>query len=177
MLTSNFFPLQIVGGTGITPAFQLLNTIFSTSSQALNTPTKSLPKFTILYGASKPSSFLLLPELATLQREFPNLIDIRLQVDQLDNTTTQKLTWMDRIRGKSPQLEGMDVRVGRINAQSVRSALESSDKDKTASRRILVCGPDGMIAYVAGSKQGQQQGKLGGVLAGLDCQEEEVWKL
>jgi cytochrome-b5 reductase len=175
-LTSTL-PLQIVGGTGITPAYQLLNTALSKHAQASNMLSKSLPRFTILYGATKPSSFLLLPELAALKKDFPEQIDIHLQVDRLDKSTASSTSWLEWVRGDTPTLEGLDLRVGRIDEKAVKRALESSDKDTEASRRILVCGPEKMIASVAGSKQGKMQGKLGGLLADLNCTEEEVFKL
>jgi NAD(P)H-flavin reductase len=166
-----------VGGTGITPAFQLLNTVFSSSNITRNAGSIILPTFTILYGASKPSSLLLLPELVRLQKEFPDHIDIQLQVDQLDEATAQTISWPDWIMGRRLKLEGMEVQVGRIDEKAVKAALERSSKKETDSRRILVCGPDGMVAHIAGPKQGKMQGRLGGILSDLKCIEEEVWKL
>jgi cytochrome-b5 reductase len=169
-LTSFDLP-QIVGGTGITPAYQLLNTLISQCSY-LGTP---LPTFTLLYAASKPSSLLLLPELAALQQEFPQQINIRLHVDELDMTTKQSMSWADWLLSKPPSREGLDLHEGRISQDAVRQVLEKSKE--SGSRRILVCGPDGMISYIAGPKQGKLQGQLSGILASLQCKEDEVWKL
>ncbi|UZJ54522.1 hypothetical protein CBS101457_003842 [Exobasidium rhododendri] len=169
--------ILIIGGTGITPAYQLLNTVFSKGSRASDISPRILPKFKILYGATKPSSFLLLPELAALKKDFPDHIEIQLQADQIDGSFQKDISWIDWVKGKQMTLEGLDLNVGRINEAALKSALESSEKDQDASRRILVCGPDNMVAHIAGSKQGQSQGKLGGILASLKCTEEEVFKL
>lgn len=170
MLTSLTLP-QIVGGTGITPAYQLLNTLISQCSY-LGTP---LPTFSLLYAASKPSSLLLVPELAALQQEFPQQIKVRLHVDELDKSTKQSMSWTDWLFSKPPSREGLDMHEGRISQDAVRQALEQG-KD-SGSRRILVCGPDGMVSYIAGPRQGKLQGQLGGLLASLRCKEDEVWKL
>jgi cytochrome-b5 reductase len=134
-----------------------------------------LPKFTLLYAASKPSSLLLLPELAALQKEFPDQVDLHLHVDNLDKETKQGLSWSDWLLSRPPRIEEQDIHEGRINKDAIRLAVDRS-KDK-GSRKILVCGPDGMVTSVAGPKQGKKQGQLGGILASLDVREDEVWKL
>lgn len=117
-----------------------------------------------------------MPELAALKRDFPEHIDIQLRVDSLDTMTAQRRSWLDWALGRSPAIEGLDVRLGMINEGALKRALEAS-KRRGDTRRILVCGPDGMIETVAGPKRGKQQGQLGGFLAGLGCQDDEVWKL
>ena len=167
-----------MGGTGITPAFQLLNTVFSQASiLAATAKAPKLPKFTLLYAATSPSSLLLLPELAALKRQFPEQIELQLQVDRLDKAGAEQRGWVDWLRGRRHQMEGLDVRVGQLDEKAVRAALERSGRDEESTRKVLVCGPDGMVAHVSGPKQGKLQGKLGGILASLHCTEEEVWKL
>lgn len=160
-----------MGGTGITPAYQLLNTLLTQSSRL----GKPMPKFTLLYGSSKPSSLLLLPELSQLQKEFPQQIRMQVHVDQLDKFLKHTASWKDWIMSRPPLLEGLPIQEGRIDQKTIKQALESDSKDQT--RQVLVCGPNDMVSYIAGPKQGKLQGQLGGILASLGCTQDEVWKL
>jgi cytochrome-b5 reductase len=42
--------------------------------------------------------------------------------------------------------------------------------------KVLVCGPPGQVAAVAGKKDGMKQGALGGVLKELGYKEDQVFK-
>lgn len=75
-------------------------------------------------------------------------------------------------------LEGLPIKQGRISQSITESILENiTTHSPGKKRKILICGPDGMVAAIAGPKQGQQQGPIGGILGKLGCSEEEVWKL
>lgn len=134
-----------------------------------------MPRCTLLYGSSKPMSLLLLPELSQLQKEFPQQISVQVYVDQLDTHVKQNMSWKDWIMSRPPLFEEIPIREGRIDEKTIKQALESDNKDET--RQVLVCGPDGMVSYIAGPKQGKFQGQLGGILASLGCTQDEVWKL
>lgn len=96
----------IAGGTGISPAYQLLSSILASSRADLDPPQParpmpppsttspieqqtSLPRFTLLYAAPSPSSLLLLPELKALQEAHPERLSIQLWTEQraADNTS------------------------------------------------------------------------------------------
>lgn len=127
-----------------------------------------------MYAASKPSSLLLLPELAKLKEAYGSRLDIKLLVEADENAIKKSwLDWMLRKERINSQ-EGFPLQLGRISDKAIKPILEKHDPK---SRHILVCGPDGMVAQVAGAKRGNQQGELSGILASLGCKQEEVHKL
>lgn len=163
--------VQLVGGTGITPAYQLLTTILGRPDQPFPTG-KQLPRISLLYAASKPSSLLLLPELAKLRSAYGERLRIDLFVESHDGST--RPSWTDWLLGRSTERDRLPVQLGRLSDSSVKAAL---DRHANKAKHVLVCGPDGMVASVAGPKKDNRQGELGGMLARIGCKPEEVYKL
>lgn len=71
---------------------------------------------------------------------------------------------------------GFQIHKGGITSNDVHSILRDGVENQR-SRHILVCGPDGMIAHVAGAKSARGQGHLAGILKELEIPQEHVYKL
>lgn len=162
-----------MAGTGITPAYQLITTIFGKPDRPMPSGQR-IPRISLMYAASKPSSLLLLPELAKLKEAYGNRLDVQLFVEAEEGIV--KRSWLDWLLNKEHTSiqEGFPLQLGRLSDKVIKPVLEKHD---SKSRHILVCGPDGMVAQVAGAKRGNQQGELSGILASLGCNQEEVHKL
>ncbi|KTW26692.1 hypothetical protein T552_02699 [Pneumocystis carinii B80] len=144
--------LFIAGGTGITPAYQLLSYIFQDGIQFM-------PKFHLIYANRNPDEILLKKELDSLQEKYSENLKITYFVDSsLDNKI----------------LDNYLIRS--INLHDIIQAFPSSsctDSDTI----VLVCGTDGFVSYIAGPKDTVygEQGNLGGLLKKAKCL--NVWKL
>jgi cytochrome-b5 reductase len=161
----------LVGGTGITPAYQLITSILGHPERPF--PPGVIPRISLVYAATKPSSLLLLPELKRLQEAYGDRLRVDLFVDEHDKSTSP--SWTDvLLRRRHGVREGFKVKQGRLNDKDIGEVLRRHNAD---SRRILVSGPDGMIDSLAGPKKGKRQGDLGGMLLRAGCKEEEVYKL
>lgn len=172
------FPLlQVVGGTGIAPAYQLIS---STLTQASENAQKPSPTFRLLYGAPSPSSLLLLPELQALQKAHPDRLQVDLWVEQDEGAGRSMASSLFKMVGQSGQRKfgGLSASTGQIGESDLRKALAIPRNEEKKRRAILVCGPDGMIEAIAGAKQGPLQGALQGALANVEgVEREEVYKL
>jgi len=73
----------IVGGTGVTTAHQLLTNVLDAPSLAQRTP----PRFRVLYAAQTPDSLQLVPELLRLRDEHPDLVQLALWVEHIQQTS------------------------------------------------------------------------------------------
>ncbi|EMR09175.1 hypothetical protein PNEG_02515 [Pneumocystis murina B123] len=144
--------LFIAGGTGITPAYQLLSYIFQDGVQYM-------PKFHLMYANRNPDEILLRKELDNLQEKYSENLKITYFVDS------------------SPDSKVLDKYLIRsINLYDIIQAFPSSgctDSDTI----VLVCGTDGFVSYIAGPKDTLygEQGNLGGLLKKAKCL--NVWKL
>ncbi len=122
-------PTQIVAGTGITPAFQLI-------SSELNKWARDT-KLTVLYAAPRPSAFLLLPELCELQRTHPDQLRVSLWAEDASSVKVKRLFW-DFLPG---HWMGMPIKEGRIGNGDVKQTIKKQGGMDGAV--VLVCGPDG----------------------------------
>lgn len=144
--------LFIVGGTGITPAYQLLSYIFQDGNQ-------HIPMFHLMYANRSPDQILLKDELNQLQEKYPEKLKITYFVDE------------------SPENEvSSEYLIRMISLQDINYAFSPSnhvDSDTIA----LVCGTDGFVSYIAGSKGALhgEQGSYGGLLE--KAKYFNVWKL
>lgn len=176
---------QIVGGTGIAPAHQLLSSCFSKSDTDRDA---KVPRFKLLYAAPTIESLSLLPELRRLQHRAQDKLDVQLLVESDTDTTAlsriRKLVGMDNV----VQAHGLPVTVGR----RIRPADLKAQLSSVVSRRaILVCGPEPMVATIAGPRKldiigldGKPVGgvrsktPLGGYLGGIrGVRPEQVFRL
>ncbi|GAA5987634.1 hypothetical protein JCM11641_001175 [Rhodosporidiobolus odoratus] len=149
----------VVGGTGISPAYQLLHDAFLPSSAS-----SPFPALSIVYASPSPSRILLRAELDTLAFRDPSKkIDIRYFVDRLDE------------QGKAGLPDGGVV--GFLDKQKLEKAIGRGGQ-REKRRMVVVCGPEGMINTVAGPRgRNFSQGPVGGILEELGYSEKEVIKL
>ncbi|KAF7331847.1 NADH-cytochrome B5 reductase [Mycena kentingensis (nom. inval.)] len=146
--------VMLSGGTGITPFFQLVNWVFSSSA-----PKKT--RYTLLHSSRTPAE-LPPPEivrpLRDLSTRFPDKFTLELFVDTQEGTHSE---------------EDRALRVGRIDKKDIRRCLGYRGWPwfgKPASKRtlFLVCGPEPMISALAGPYgRNLSQGEVGGALGQL----------
>ncbi|KAH9966037.1 hypothetical protein BC827DRAFT_1125431 [Russula dissimulans] len=176
--------VMISGGTGFSPFHQLL---FRHLQGDVNPSTR----FTFLHASRSPEELPPLPLLQPLidiAVAHPEYLRLRLFVDGPS-------------RAPPPESVAKHLKVGRIEKSSIAHALGISDGSWSWSswisnlwtrgqpkvgdgdiRRknvlVLVCGPEPMIAAIAGPYgKNYSQGKVGGVLAELGFKAGQVWKL
>ncbi|GAA5867904.1 hypothetical protein JCM3774_004716 [Rhodotorula dairenensis] len=153
----------VVGGTGITPAFQFVNDMLR--SAAANAPPSSAsarPAVSIVYASPSPSRVLLKKELDALAAQDPAHVSLHYLVDRPEPGTLTK--------------PPPDMTVGLIDRSKLETAIGPKQDEKR--RVVLVCGPEGMVEAVAGPRgRNFSQGRVGGILQQLGYTEKEVVKL
>ncbi|KAG1753802.1 uncharacterized protein EDB91DRAFT_1286495 [Suillus paluster] len=164
----------ISGGTGITPFYQLLRTVFSSSPSFHG-------RITLLHSSRSPSELPpreVLNPLLKLAQHNPDRLRLKLFVDSLDESNGQRFT-------------DLEMHHGRIGKDSIRRALYSASRlswwrglfsrdSEDSDRKILflVCGPQQMVEAIAGPYgRNYSQGPIGGVLQSLGYKSHQVWKL
>ncbi|KAI0677148.1 ferredoxin reductase-like C-terminal NADP-linked domain-containing protein [Trametes maxima] len=173
--------IMISGGTGITPFYQLIHRELL-SRPSPNTKTR----FTLLHSSRRPAE---LPPLEILE---PLVTYSQARPDQL-----QVSLYVDSSEGPShPAASSSDLVVGRIGRPAIERAIgveapsrwrsffskpsKSRPHDRTGGKKVLflVCGPDPMVAAIAGPfGRNFSQGEVGGALGELGFDRESVWKL
>ncbi|TPX39870.1 hypothetical protein SeMB42_g06216 [Synchytrium endobioticum] len=144
---------MIAGGTGITPMYQLIKRI-------LRDPDEKT-RITLLYGSKTEKDMLLRNELEILQSAHPNRFKVHYLIDGVSSSAPN-----------SRALE--NVTVGHVGEDIIRKHMPSPAKPKSL---VLVCGPEGMMKYVAGSKPSQDtQGPIRGLLGQLGYTQNQVFK-
>ncbi|KAI9310234.1 hypothetical protein BX666DRAFT_1870515 [Dichotomocladium elegans] len=139
---------MIAGGTGITPMLQLIRKIFGASSTDNDT------KVTLIFANQTEEDILLKDELDAYARSFPKRFKVVYILDKPSKA------W------KGPK--------GYVSGDLIREHLPKSD---TPSSIIFVCGPDAMLASMAGPKApDRSQGELGGILKELGYSSDKVYK-
>ncbi|KAK0466278.1 cytochrome-b5 reductase [Desarmillaria tabescens] len=136
----------IGGGSGITPLYQVI-------SHALPDPANRT-KFTLVYSNVTEADILLRPELDTLQKKYPNKLEIVYALD------------------KPPA--GWTGPTGFISKDLLKKYVAPASLNEKV--KVFVCGPPGQVAAVAGKKDGYKQGELGGALKELGYTEDQVFK-
>jgi cytochrome-b5 reductase len=165
----------VVGGTGITPAFQLCRSAlqrqkYLVEKQCLTRQTR----FTVLAATKDVRTMLLRPQFQNLKDKLDKQIDVCYFIDQVP---------------KGKRLPP-DVRPGPITKEVLHDTIVPPSSRKgwfyagrptsvTAQEKVmvLVCGPDGFTQYIAGQHGGvaEKQGEQGGLLT--DVRGIEVFKL
>jgi len=169
--------LFIVGGTGITPAFQLaLSALQRQKLKAHEDPSLGRTRFTILAAARNAESMLLRREFATVNHVHGDgLLNVKYFLDSVPKGV------------KLPE----DIQFGPITEKAIRQALTppqgekkgwfswggSKAADGGGKTMVLVCGTDGFTRYIAGEHGGvsTKQGVKGGLLK--DINGIEVFKM
>ncbi|KAF8639908.1 hypothetical protein AX17_001159 [Amanita inopinata Kibby_2008] len=174
--------VMISGGTGITPFYQYLHSIFADPTKLKNS---LQTRYTLLHSsktlADLPPPSILKP-LVTFAAEHPDIFKLCLLVDSAPGgsaiTTNIPL---------SPQ-------IGRIGKAEIENSLglnrarqrwwdrlyRQGKEEQARKKRILflVCGPELMINAIAGPYgRNFSQGLVGGVLGDMEYTSKEVWKL
>lgn len=142
--------LMLCGGTGVTPAFQILSRALSTAENKTG--------FTLLFFNSTEKDVFLRDELdALLQRGDP----ARLAIKYVCTSETQ---------GKDAR---NDIRlVGKIVEREVVDAIKTNHFDF-----VYTCGPPGFMDVVSGNKTPDiKQGELTGILKELGFTSDSVYK-
>ncbi|KPV78156.1 uncharacterized protein RHOBADRAFT_50662 [Rhodotorula graminis WP1] len=152
----------VVGGTGVTPAYQLIHdTLASSSSSSAPSPTVS-----VVYASPSPSRILLRNELDALTAQRPGQLKVHYLVDRLDADP--------RASGASAPA---GAEVGFLDSK-VLSRLIGRGGQPEKRRVVVVCGPEGMVNAVAGPRgRNFSSGPVGGVLRELGYRDKEVVKL
>ncbi|KIJ19971.1 cytochrome-b5 reductase [Paxillus involutus ATCC 200175] len=166
----------ISGGTGITPFYQLLHSIFRTH----DTPFHG--RLTLLHGsrslADLPPSNML-DFLTTLSQQSPDKFELRLFVDSTgDSSVTQSLSIESGRIGKSAIQDALRLT---HSTPWWRRIFQPSTATSVAPKRkvlVMICGPEPMVNTIAGPYgRNYSQGEVGGILRELGLQSQQVWKL
>ncbi|GAA5858720.1 hypothetical protein JCM8547_004955 [Rhodosporidiobolus lusitaniae] len=154
----------VVGGTGVSPACQLLADTLSSSSASASSASPS-PALSIVYASPSPSRILLKPELDALSSQAGKDVKVQYLVDNLDPET-----------GKKGLPEG--VLVGMLDKKKLEKVIGKGGRGDGKRRVVVVCGPEGMVNAVAGPRgRNFSQGPVGGILGELGYKQGEVVKL
>lgn len=139
--------VMIAGGTGITPMWQVANSIFK------NPEDKT--KVTLVFGNIKEEDILL-------KREW----------EHLENMYPQRFRAFYVLDNPPEQWQGGKGYVTKELLKTVMPEPKQGDKIK-----IFVCGPPGMYQAISGGKKSpQDQGELTGFLKDLGYSKDQVYK-
>ncbi|KAK4055153.1 hypothetical protein OIV83_000433 [Microbotryomycetes sp. JL201] len=143
----------IVGGTGVTPAYQFLRSL----------PLSASTRVCIIYASPSPSQVLVKQELDQLVAAHSNS-SIRYLVDVMDNQPDQSAATRQ-------------FSVGRVSAEKLNAWIGSA-RQVDSRRAVVVCGPEPMVEAVAGPRaRDLSQGPVGGMLRQLGYSDDQVVKL
>lgn len=115
-------PLQIVGGTGITPAHQLVSHLLDQRT--------SPPKLSVIYASPTPSTILLKDSLDGFARHPSKQVQVTYLVDGLD-------------RGTKAVAGG--PLVGRVDGPVLEKLIGAGGRGKR--RVVVVCGPEACVFF------------------------------
>lgn len=141
LLLTPFFPCKVSGGTGITPFYQLLHSVFSTHDTSFNA------RFTLLHGSRSladlpPSS--MIQSLTTLSQKYPDRFQFRLFAESTNDTPESHSPDIHRCRiGKSVVQDAL--RLAHSTSWWRRFFGLSAPTPLASKKRVLVlvCGPEG----------------------------------
>ncbi|KAJ7116842.1 cytochrome-b5 reductase [Mycena crocata] len=126
--------------------------LYQVISHALANPFNTT-KFKLLFSNVTEEDILMREDIDALAKKHPKTLEVVYLLDK------PKPDW------KGP--------VGFINADVIKKYVSPPTSERTM---VMVCGPPGQVAAVAGKKAGMKQGALGGVLKELGYTEEQVFK-
>ncbi|KAI8333597.1 hypothetical protein BC941DRAFT_357815 [Chlamydoabsidia padenii] len=139
---------MIAGGTGITPMLQVIRRIFDPAHNNKTT------KVTLIFGNRTEEDILLKEELDGYAKAYPDRFKV---VYALDKTPA---AW-----------NGID---GYVTKDDIKEHLPAPT---TESSVIFVCGPDPLLASIAGPKNpDKSQGEVAGLLKDLGYDSTNVYK-
>ncbi|KAJ7610872.1 hypothetical protein FB45DRAFT_1120728 [Roridomyces roridus] len=126
--------------------------LYQVITHALSSP-RNTTKFTLLFSNVTEADILLKSDLDALAKKHSNNLRVVYLLDQ------PPAGWTG---GK-----------GFISADVIKEYVAPPTTEGT---KVLVCGPPGQVAAIAGKKAGMKQGELGGVLKELGYTEDQVFK-
>ena len=139
---------MVAGGTGITPMYRMIKTI-------LDNP-RDRTEVRLVYASRTPDDIILKKELDALALVYPNF-KVLYTVDKA-----------------SPDQE-WSGQVGHISKEMLTSFLPPPNAE--GGSKVLVCGPPGMVKFLAGEKtKNYEQGELTGLLKELKYEKDAVFK-
>lgn len=137
----------VAGGTGITPMYQLIRTIFANPADKT--------KVTLIFGNIAEEDILLKRELADLENEYPQRFRAFYVLEK-----TPPRNWAG---GE-----------GYINKELLKTVLP---EPKEEDFKIFVCGPPGMMKAISGPKTSpKDQGELTGTLKEMGYNSDQIYK-
>jgi len=141
----------IAGGSGITPMWQVL--------QSIDSNPQDKTKVTLIFSNQTEEDILLRKEFEDVQKRKPDQFNIVFALD------------------KPPK--GWKGETGYVNAEVVKKALSKfgTTSDKGEKVKVFVCGPPGQVKAISGPKKSfKEQGPVEGVLKELGYNEEQTYK-
>ncbi|ORY99563.1 hypothetical protein BCR42DRAFT_339293 [Absidia repens] len=139
---------MIAGGTGITPMLQVIRRVFDPAHKNDTT------KVTLIFGNRSEEDILLKEELDGYAKAFPDRFKVVYALD------TPPAQW-----------DGIS---GYVTKDDIKKHLPAPE---TESSIVFVCGPEPLLASVAGPKNpDKSQGEVAGVLKELGYDSSNVYK-
>ncbi|KAJ7687353.1 cytochrome-b5 reductase [Mycena rosella] len=126
--------------------------LYQVISHALASPLNTT-KFKLLFSNVTEEDILMREDIDALAKKHPKTLEVVYLLDQ-----------------PKPDWTGP---TGFINADVIKKYVAPPTKERTM---VMVCGPPGQVAALAGKKAGMQQGPIGGVLQELGYKEDQVFK-
>ncbi|KAJ6463753.1 NADH-cytochrome b5 reductase, partial [Mycena vulgaris] len=124
--------------------------LYQVITHALASPFNTT-KFKLLFSNIAEEDILLREKIDALAKKHPNTLEVVYLLD------------------KPPQ--DWKGQTGFINADVIKKYVAPPTAERTM---VMVCGPPGQVAALAGNKAGMKQGALGGVLKELGYTEDQV---
>ncbi|KAJ3550186.1 hypothetical protein NMY22_g605 [Coprinellus aureogranulatus] len=165
--------ILISGGTGFAPFHQLLHSVISNPTMSPST------RFTLLHSSKRPEELppsSLLKPLTDYAEQHPDRMKVELFVDTADGFASPSLH-VKRI--DRPSIESSLGLVRETPSWLHRLLWKPKEPELPPKRRMfLVCGPEPMIAAIAGPYgRNLSQGQVGGALGAMGIKPSEVYKL
>ncbi|KAJ7109834.1 ferredoxin reductase-like C-terminal NADP-linked domain-containing protein [Mycena epipterygia] len=126
--------------------------LYQVISHALASPFNTT-KFKLLFSNVTEQDILMRESIDALAKKHPKTLEVVYLLDK-----------------PSPDWKGP---TGFINADVIKKYVAPPTTERTL---VMVCGPPGQVAALAGKKAGMKQGELGGVLKELGYTEDQVFK-
>ncbi|SJX60744.1 related to CYC2-cytochrome-c mitochondrial import factor [Sporisorium reilianum f. sp. reilianum] len=186
--------VMVVGGTGVTPAFQLVTSLFGRPGSG-RAQLVGVPKVDVLYATPDLESALLLPQLHALKEEHRDKVSVSLFAERVAASLSpadraalgpqlsassasgafSSRSWLSSIFGKSSSTSDAKLELTAVGAATSIPVYESRitrqhlehvlSATKTGRTLVLVSGPDGMVDALAGPKS--RDGQRQGALSGM----------
>ncbi|KAI5898869.1 ferredoxin reductase-like protein [Schizophyllum commune H4-8] len=137
---------MIAGGSGITPMHQILEYALKNK--------ENKTRFTLIFANVTEKDILLKEQFDEWEKKYPNTFKAVYTLDKPS--------------------EGWKGPTGYVNAELIKQHVAPATLGEKV--KVLVCGPPGQVASLAGKKAGYAQGELSGVLKELNYTPEQVFK-